>query len=91
MKKTVMLILIGKRKESAVNVQKVLTGWGCIIKTRLGIHDGLLENCSNQGLLMLELVGDQSQKEELARKVGLISGVHSQLVELEVPEQELTD
>lgn len=83
-----MVILIGRRKESAVNVQKVLTAWGCIIKTRLGVHDGLLENCSNQGLLMLELVGDQSQKEELARKVSLIKGVHSQIIDLEVPEQE---
>jgi len=88
LKKTVMVILIGSRKESAVNVQKVLTGWGCLIKTRLGIHDGVLENCSDQGLLMLELVGEQSQKEELARKLSLIKGVSSQLVELEVAEKE---
>ncbi len=84
MKKTVLLILIGSRKESAVNVQKVLTGWGCLIKTRLGIHDGVLDNCSDQGLLILELVGDQSQKDELVRKISLIKGVTSKVVELEV-------
>jgi hypothetical protein len=84
MKKTVLLILIGSRKESAVNVQKVLTGWGCMIKTRLGIHDGVLDNCSDQGLLILELVGEQSQKDELVRKISLIKGVTSKLVELEV-------
>ncbi|RJP71261.1 MAG: hypothetical protein C4539_05135 [Ignavibacteriales bacterium] len=84
MKKTVLLILIGSRKESAVNVQKVLTGWGCMIKTRLGIHDGVLDNCSDQGLLILELVGDQSQKDELVRKISLIKGVTSKVVELEV-------
>ena len=39
MKKQILLILIGSRKESAVTVQKVLTAWGCMIKTRLGIHD----------------------------------------------------
>jgi hypothetical protein len=27
--KTILLILVGHRKESAVQVQKVLTGWGC--------------------------------------------------------------
>ncbi len=82
MNKTILLILIGKRKESAVKVQQVLTGWGCIIKTRLGIHDGVLENCSDQGLVMCELVGTKEQKEELARKIAVIPDVSSQLVEL---------
>jgi hypothetical protein len=91
MKKSVLLVLVGSRKESAVNVQKVLTGWGCIIKTRLGVHDGLLDNCSDQGLLMLELVGDEEQKAELSRKISLIAGVSSKLVHLEVPEMETTD
>lgn len=84
MSKFVLLILIGKRNESAVNVQKILTAWGCIIKTRLGIHDGVLENCSDQGLLMLELHGKREDMEELARKVALLDGVASQLVELKL-------
>ncbi len=82
MNKTILLILIGKRKESAVKVQQILTGWGCIIKTRLGIHDGVLENCSDQGLVICELVGTKEQKEELARKIAIIPDVSSQLVEL---------
>ena len=84
-KKSVLVILIGSRKVSAVNVQKVLTGWGCMIKTRLGIHDGVLDNCSDQGLLILELVGDDKQKEEITRKLNLIKGVSVKLVELELP------
>ena len=84
MKKTVLLILIGKRKEEAVKVQQILTAWGCIIKTRLGIHDGVLENCSDAGLLILELHGTDDQKNELARKLALLPGVSSKLVELEV-------
>lgn len=82
--KTILLILIGKRKQAAVQVQKVLTGWGCMIKTRLGIHDGVLENCSDEGLLILELVGDRKKMEELARKVSLIKDVASQLVDLNI-------
>ncbi|GJQ63749.1 MAG: hypothetical protein SCALA702_28020 [Melioribacteraceae bacterium] len=84
MKKSVLLILIGGRKEAAVKVQQVLTAWGCIIKTRLGIHDGVLDNCSDEGLLILELHGEKDQKEELARKVSVLPGVSSKLVELEV-------
>lgn len=84
MSKTVLLILVGNRKESAVEVQKILTAWGCLIKTRLGIHDGILDNCSDQGLLILELHGTQEQKDEVARKVELIKGVSSKLVELKL-------
>ncbi len=83
-KKTVLLILIGKRKSSAIRVQKILTGWGCLIKTRLGIHDGVLDNCSDTGLVILELVGETSKKKELTRKLGLLSGVKAKLVELSV-------
>lgn len=84
MKKSVLLILIGKRKDAAVNVQKVLTGWGCIIKTRLGIHDGVLDNCSEEGLLILELVGSDEQHEELSRKLNVLDEVSAKLVELSI-------
>ena len=82
MSKTLLLILVGKRKETAVKVQQVLTAWGCIIKTRLGIHDGVMDNCSDEGLLILELYGTDEQKKELARKVEVLTGVSSQLVNL---------
>lgn len=85
--KTILLILVGQRKQAAVQVQKVLTGWGCMIKTRLGIHDGVMENCSDQGLLILELAGDRKQMDELARKVSLIKGVSSKLIDLKVPKE----
>lgn len=84
MKKTILLVLVGKRKEEAVKVQQILTGWGCMIKTRLGIHDGVLDNCSDSGLVILELVGTDEQKQELARKLSVLPGVSSKLVELEL-------
>ncbi len=86
MKKVILLALIGKRKDAAVNLQKVLTAWGCIIKTRLGIHDGVLENCSEKGLLILELCGSDEQNQELSRKISVIKGVKSEIIELELDE-----
>ena len=82
--KTILLILISKRKNAAVQVQKVLTGWGCMIKTRLGIHDGVMENCTDEGLLILELAGERKKMDELARKVSLVKGVSSKLVDLSI-------
>ena len=84
MNRTILLILIGNRNESAVKVQQILTAWGCIIKTRLGIHDGVMDNCSDAGLLILELYGSEEQKQELTRKVAVLPGVSSQLVQLGV-------
>ena len=82
MKRTVLTVLIGKRQESAVTVQKILTGWGCLIKTRLGIHDGVLDHCSDSGLLILELVGEEEKHDEMVRKLSLVPGVNAKLVRL---------
>lgn len=82
MEKHTLLILIDKRSEAAVNVQKTLTGWGCLIKTRLGIHDGVLDNCSQHGLIFCELVGEAEKRDELTRKLNLIKGVKAEQVTL---------
>jgi hypothetical protein len=87
MKKNVLIIYLRQRKETAEQVQKILTGWGCFIKTRLGIHDGVLENCSENGLIFLELVGDHAQHEELTRKLNLLKGVTAKLITLELKEE----
>ena len=87
MERTVMLIIIGSHKESAANVQKVLTGWDCLIKTRLEVNDGTLDNCSNSGLIMLELVGEEDKKDELMRKISLIQGVNAKIVKLTLPDE----
>ena len=86
MEKHALLILIDHRNEAAVNVQKTLTGWGCIIKTRLGIHDGVLDKCSQHGLIFCELVGDTEKRDELARKLNLIKGVKAEQVSLKLDE-----
>lgn len=84
MSKTILTVLISKRKNAAINVQKILTGWGCIIKTRLGIHDGVLENCSDEGLVILELVGTSAQHKELVHKLELVDGVKAKLINLKI-------
>lgn len=87
MSKDVLLILIDKRRQQAEKVQKILTGWGCIIKTRLGLHTGVLEDCTDSGLIFVELVGDKEKHSELARKLDLLSGVSAKLVELNIGEE----
>ncbi len=85
--KRVMLVLLDQRKKNAVQVQKILSEWGCLIRTRLGIHEGVLENCSEEGLIILELVGDKEMHEKLAERLNALPNVVAKLVEISLEEK----
>lgn len=56
-------------------VQKLLTEYGCNIRTRIGlheVHDGI---CAMDGVILLELYGDRGICEELYTKLGTIEGI----------------
>ncbi|MBB6062685.1 hypothetical protein HNP65_001123 [Thermosipho japonicus] len=80
--RTVMAILIDNREKAATKVQELLTEYGCYIKTRLGLHEGVPQYCSNSGLIILELVDDESKHEELKEKLNQIPGVKCDLMRL---------
>lgn len=61
-------------------VQKLLTEYGCHIKTRLGLHETDENICSPNGLLLLELVGDEKKCQELIQKLGAVEGVQIQTI-----------
>lgn len=75
MKRIIMGIQIGDRENEAVKVQELLTKHGCIIKTRLGLHEaGNL--CSSKGLVLLEFIAGKDEevgalKTELERLEGV--------------------
>ena len=84
MKKSILLVLVGNRQESAVKVQKILTEMGRFVKTRLGIHDVAPESCANTGLIILELVGKESEKKEVVKKLEAVEHVNVKLVNLSI-------
>jgi len=84
MKKTVMLILVGNRDEAATEVQKVLTNYGCLIKTRLGMHGEPKNPCSEKGMIILELIGEESKQQELNAELQKIQCITVKLENLEV-------
>lgn len=82
--KNFIIIVVDKRKKEAVTVQKILTEWGCLIKTRLGLHEGVLDDCSEIGSIILEMVGKNDKHEELVRKLNLLAGVTAKLVNVPI-------
>ncbi len=69
---------ITNRVKNVPSVQAVLTEFGCFIKTRLGLHDITNDSCSPNGLLIVELLGEDGKFEAFVRALKAIEGVDCQ-------------
>ncbi len=78
---TILGIKINDRIKEAGEVQKVLTRYGCSIKTRLGLHEVSDDYCSTSGLIILELTGPQSDQVKLHDELVKIPGVTTKKME----------
>lgn len=58
---TIIGIRVNERSASAPKVQELLTKNGCMIKTRLGLHEG----CANEGLILIQVCGEPQDILEL--------------------------
>ncbi|MDD2466261.1 MAG: hypothetical protein PHI97_19855 [Desulfobulbus sp.] len=74
----VLGIHLQDRVKNAPEVQKILTSFGCNIKTRIGLHEVSDDFCSGSGLILLEMVGDTAKYEELANLLNGFDGVEAQ-------------
>ena len=77
-KKVILGLSITERKKIVFEVQEVLSEYGCNIKTRLGLHEASENLCSEHGLIILELTGDDKKCLELEKKIKKIEGVEVQ-------------
>lgn len=66
---TIVAILQDNRVETAPKVQEILTRYGCNIRMRLGLHDAALGECSNTGLILLQICGEKNEIAEMERKL----------------------
>jgi len=67
-------IKLENRNETAVRVQNTLTEYGCYIKIRLGLHNLNEQVCSQNGLILLELVAKNNIIDEFLEKLNSING-----------------
>ena len=56
---TIIGIKISNRLESAISVQEILTKYGCATKTRIGLHEEINGQCSQKGLILLEITDNR--------------------------------
>lgn len=80
---SIMAIKISPRNEIALKVQEILTRNGCIIKTRLGLHEATNDSCSKCGLILLELLNNKKEDiENLSKDLTSLDGVSVKLLEI---------
>ncbi len=71
----IMSVLTSKRIENVSEMQRIFTESGCIIRTRLGIHDAGADFCSDEGLIILNLIGSEEEILNLENGLNKIPGV----------------
>jgi len=73
-KHIILCVHITDRLRKVAEVQQLFSQYGCNIKTRLGLHE--VENvCSPNGIVLLEMYGDEAVCFELADKLAAIDGI----------------
>lgn len=66
---TIIGVRLENRMECAVEFQKVITEFGCEIRTRVGLHASNGGMCLNYGIVLLEVSGEaEILKTELAKQ-----------------------
>ena len=75
METKILGLSISNRQNASLEVQNLLTKYGCSIKTRLGMHEVNENQCSSSGLIILELTGNQTEYQKLEKELRLIQGI----------------
>ncbi|KAJ5077061.1 hypothetical protein M0811_00381 [Anaeramoeba ignava] len=65
-------------REHVSDLQKILSEHGANIKTRLGLHDVSNNISSPSGLILLEIVGEEKERNELFEKLQKVKTVEVQ-------------
>ncbi|EES50019.1 hypothetical protein NE172_18840 [Clostridium botulinum] len=75
METIIMALTIDPRSAHAPEVQTILTKYGCIIKTRVGLHEVSKNSCSEQGLIILHIHASLEEIRVLEKDLLKIDGV----------------
>ncbi len=75
---TILGVLLRKRTRTSESFQEILSRHGCIIKTRIGIHQTSNNVCSPDGVILLDVVGSESDIQALENDIKSLEGAEIQ-------------
>jgi hypothetical protein len=68
-------IHVQDRVKQAVGIQQILTDYGAMIKTRLGLHEVDSRAGAGKGIILLELTGPAIRVSAMVRRLRACKGV----------------
>ncbi|MBE0601867.1 MAG: hypothetical protein IH607_08755, partial [Firmicutes bacterium] len=68
-------IKLDNRVANASVLQQTLTKNGCLIKTRLGLHEVDDDTCANYGLIILQPCGTPAEIDKLVKDLNALDGI----------------
>ena len=71
-------IHVTDRVKNARQVQDLFSEYGCNIRTRIGLHEVNKNRCAPNGVILLEMYGDDAEVFGLKDKLLAIDGVEVQ-------------
>lgn len=77
----IMIIKVNHRIQKAPDMQEILTKYGCNIKVRLGLHE-MGNACSNQGLILLQVCGDDKVIDAFREELCSLDGVNAKCIKI---------
>lgn len=72
---TIIGIKLDNRIFTSIDFQKVLTDFGCQIRTRIGLHHTNENSCSNFGIILLEVDGETKNLIEKLTPFGNVKSI----------------
>jgi hypothetical protein len=77
----IMAVVVNHRTSRSSELQSVLTQFGCNIKVRLGLHEAGA-SCSDEGLVLLQLCGEEKEIDGLHNALNKVSGIRAQRIRI---------
>jgi len=84
-KHVIVGVHVVNRTQRVRDVQAIFTEYGCSIRTRLGLHETDEKACSPNGLILLEMFGDENEYKGMIEKLSAIDGLEVKTMEFTHP------
>ena len=78
----IVLIKINNRQQKSTDVQKILTEYGCNIKVRLGLNNNQNGICTEDGLIILDVIGNDKDIKKMVQNLNDLKEITAKLINI---------
>lgn len=78
----IIAVKLNQRMESSTQFQEILSKYGCNIKTRIGLHEVSDNVCSQEGVILLDVIGNKEKITSLICELNSINELIVKTIEI---------